>query len=114
MEKKYQLTRAIARFIVGTDATDIPSIVYEHAKVAFLDWFAVTMVGKDDPLVSKLIQFADLMGGYEQATVLGHGLKKNVSTAALINGSASHAMDYDDTLGVSVPVHPRQPSFLLY
>ena len=92
------LTRAIARFIVETDPSDIPIHIHEHAKVAFLDWFAVLMAGKDEPLVLKLIHYADLTGGNEQATVLGHGLRKNISQAALINGAMSHALDYDDTM----------------
>lgn len=97
-EKTSPFTRTIASFVTATDAATIPQGAYEHAKVAFMDWLAVTMAGKDDPLVEKLIRYADLMGGNDQATILGHGIKKTVSQAALINGSASHALDYDDTL----------------
>lgn len=97
-EKTSQFTRKIADFVAVTEAADIPQAAREHAKVAFMDWLAVTIAGKDDPLVEKLIRYAELMGGNEQATVLGHGIKRTVSQAALINGSASHALDYDDTL----------------
>ncbi len=92
------LTARLGSFIAGTDAKEIPDEAFEHAKVAFLDWVAVTVAGKDDPLVLKLIEYANAMGGNEQATILGYGVKKSVSQAALINGSASHALDYDDTL----------------
>ena len=110
--KQIESTRTMVRFIVGTDALDIPSIAYENAQVAFLDWFEVTMAGKDEPLVLKLIRFADLMGGDEQAAVLGHGVKKNVSLATLKNGSASHALDYDDTIFLGdIPVHPSVTLF---
>jgi len=105
-----ELTRKIAKFIVKTDASNIPPTIYEHAKVAFMDWFAVTMAGKDEPLVLKLTRFANLMGGHEQATVLGHGLRTSVSMAALINGSASHALDYDDTMSVFMG-HPSVTLF---
>src|SRR5262249_56264292 len=37
------------------------------------------------------------MGGKEEATVLGTGVKVPASKAALINGVSGHAMDYDDT-----------------
>ena len=70
-EKPVEFTRALARFIVTVDASDIPKQAYEHAKVAFMDWIAVTLAGKDDPLVVKLIRYADLMGGKQQATYLG-------------------------------------------
>lgn len=96
--KEVDITRKIAQFVVQTNQNQIPPQIYEHAKVAFMDWFAVLMAGKDEPLVSKLLRYADLLGGFEQATVVGHGLKKNVCQAALINGAASHALDYDDTL----------------
>jgi 2-methylcitrate dehydratase PrpD len=92
------LTRKVTEFIAKFDAASIPEDAYEHAKVAFMDWVAVTMGGKDDPLVKKLITFADMMGGSKQSTIIGHNMKKSVSQAALINGSASHALDYDDTL----------------
>jgi 2-methylcitrate dehydratase PrpD len=92
------LTRRIARFVSATREADIPESVTEHAKVALLDWYAVTIAGKDDPLVGKLTRLADQEGGNEQATLLGQGVKKTASQAALINGAASHALDYDDTL----------------
>ena len=88
-DKKVGLTRTIARFIVNTGVNDIPQEVYEHAKVAFMDWLGVIIAGKDDPLVGKLIHYSDLMGGNEQATILGHGMKKSLRDAALINGAAS-------------------------
>ena len=92
------LTRTLARFIVGTNEVDIPSHVYEHAKIAFLDWIGVTIAGKDDPLVKKLLGYVNILGGNEQATILGHKVKKSMSHAALINGSASHVLDYDDVM----------------
>ncbi len=97
-EKPVEFTRSLAHFAVGVDASTIPPSVYDHAKVAFMDWVAVTLAGKEDPLVKKLIDYADLMGGKQQATILGHKVRKSVAQATLINGSASHALDYDDTL----------------
>jgi len=104
------LTARLGSFIAGTDAKEIPEEAFEHAKVAFMDWVAVTVAGKDDPLVKKLIAYADAMGGNAQATILGHNVKKSVSQAALINGSASHALDYDDTLA-SFLGHPSVTLF---
>lgn len=103
-------TRKLAQFIVHTDAGTIPQSAYENAKVAFMDWIAVTLAGRDDPLVHKLIAYADMMGGSGQATVIGYGVKKDASHAALINGAASHVLDYDDTL-VSFLGHPSVTLF---
>jgi len=104
------MTRRIARFVVETDAASIPAEIREHAKIALLDWYGVTLAGKDDPLVLKLIRLADTLGGREQATILGHGKKTQVCQAALVNGAASHALDYDDTL-VSFLGHPSVALF---
>lgn len=98
MERKPGLTRTIARFIAHAEDSAMPQESYEQAKIAFLDWLGVLLAGKDESLVGKLIHQSDLLGGNPQATILGHGLKKNVSQAALINGAMSHALDYDDTM----------------
>jgi len=103
-------TKTLANFIADTDASKIPVTDYEHAKAAFLDWLAVTIGGKDDPLVLKLIKYSDMMGGDRQATIIGHKTKKSPSHAALINGASSHALDYDDTL-VSFFGHPSVTLF---
>jgi 2-methylcitrate dehydratase PrpD len=97
-DKSIGMTKRLAEFIVNTESSEIPDTVFEHAKVAFMDWLSVALAGMDDPLVDKLLQYADLMGGKEQATILGNGAKRSLAQAALVNGAASHALDYDDTL----------------
>ncbi|MEE8398938.1 MAG: MmgE/PrpD family protein [Desulfobacterales bacterium] len=104
------MTRTLAEFIVNTRVSDIPDPVFEHAKVAFMDWLGVTLAGKDQPLVDKLLRYCDTLGGNEQATILGRGMKKSVTQVALINGAASHALDYDDTLSAFIG-HPTVTLF---
>jgi len=104
------MTRKLADFIAEAPAVSIPAEAYDHAKVAFMDWLAVTLGGKNDPLVVKLIEHAGAMGGNPQATILGYPVKTSVSQAALINGASSHALDYDDTL-VSFLGHPSVTLF---
>ncbi len=96
------LTRRIARFIVETDMKSIPEDAYENSKVVFLDWLGCAMIDVNNPLVIKLIGYTDRLGGKEQATILGHGIRKNVTQAALINGAASHVTDYDDTTTIDI------------
>ena len=109
-EQQPGMTRKLAQFIVETDAAGISDEIFAHAKVALLDFLAVTFGGKDDPLVGKLIRYADRMGGSTVSTIIGHGMKKSMEQAALINGAASHALDYDDTL-VSFLGHPSVTLF---
>ncbi|MFP4475666.1 MAG: MmgE/PrpD family protein [Desulfatibacillaceae bacterium] len=104
------MTRRLARFAVSADGAAIPAEMIGHAKVAFMDWVGVTYGGKDDPLVDRLIAYSRIMGGNEDATVLGRDMKTSMEHAALINGAASHALDYDDTL-VSFLGHPSVTLF---
>ncbi len=92
------MTRQLARFVAATDQAAIPDVFYEHAKVALLDWVGVTLASKEEPLVKLLLQFADRTGGNEQSSIVGYGVKKTATQAALINGAASHAMDFDDSM----------------
>ncbi|MFO8048212.1 MAG: MmgE/PrpD family protein [Desulfosudaceae bacterium] len=104
------VTEKIAAFVAETRTADIPVEIYDHARVAFMDWVAVTLSGHDDPLIAKLNKYADTLGGQPQATLIGQGTKKTIADAALINGAASHALDYDDTL-VSFLGHPSVTLF---
>jgi len=96
--KAIGMTKKLAEFIVTTNVSDIPDSVFTHAGIAFMDWLGVALAGSDDPLVEKLLQYAEFLGGKEQAAIIGHPDKKTVVQAALINGAASHALDYDDSL----------------
>lgn len=109
-EEPLGMTQKLAKFIVSTDPSNIPEDVYSHAKIAFMDWLAVTFGGMDDPLVEKLIDYTDAMNGDSQATIIGRQMKKSAEQAALINGAASHVLDYDDTL-VSFLGHPSVTIF---
>jgi 2-methylcitrate dehydratase PrpD len=104
------MTRALAGFIAGADAAGVPDEVMAHAKVAFMDWLAVAVAAKDEPLVDKLLRYAEAMGGDGQATVIGRGRRVSVEQAALINGAMSHALDFDDTIG-SYIAHPSVALF---
>ncbi len=72
----------------------------EHAKLALLDWTGVTVAGSNEPLAQKLLKYSEFLGGNKQSSVLGHRMKMSVTQAALVNGSSSHAHDFDDSHGV--------------
>jgi len=109
-EENIAMTEKLANFIVNTQTQNIPDEMFAHAKLAFMDWLCVGVAGKEDPLVSKLVNYSDTMGGNPQATLICDGSQRSVSDAALINGASSHALDYDDTL-VSFLGHPSVTVF---
>src|SRR5262249_58116774 len=44
-------------------------------------------------------------GGSPQASIIGHTLRLPAASAALVNGAAAHALDYDD-VNMAMPGHP--------
>lgn len=89
-------TKELARYVARTSYGDLPGEVKEMAKLCLLDWLGVTLGGVREDLSPILQKLAAGMGGEKQASIIGTGLKTNVLLAALVNGSMSHALDFDD------------------
>jgi 2-methylcitrate dehydratase PrpD len=70
-----------------------------------LDYLGVALAGADDPLVRILLDELAAAGGTPQASLVGHPVRLPVLAAALLNGAAGHALDYDD-VNLSMPGHP--------
>jgi len=92
-----EATKTISDFVVSLNYEDLPAEVIKEAKLCFLDWLGVTLAGANDPEVDGLFQVIQLVGGKEQATVLGKKIKTSILNATLMNGMSSHVFDYDDT-----------------
>ncbi len=92
-----QTTKRLSEFITSTDFDDLPSEVVNEAKLCFMDWLAVTIAGANEAETRGLVDVIDLVGGKEQATVLGKNIKTSVLNTALLNGMISHVLDFDDT-----------------
>src|SRR5689334_15764336 len=90
------VTEFLARLGAGYRFEELPADVVFLAKQCFLDWLGVTVAGSSEPLARILQAEAEEEGGTAQATIIGTGRRGTLSQAALLNGSASHALDYDD------------------
>ncbi len=73
-----------------------------------LDWIAVTLAARDEPLVATLAACLEEEGAAPQASVLGRAQRLSCLQAALLNGTASHALDYDD-VNYALMGHPTVP-----
>ena len=73
-----------------------PTTCVERTKQCLLDWFAVTVAGAQEELTDILVREALEDGAKGPATLVGRSETVLPSAAALINGAASHALDYDD------------------
>lgn len=101
------VTQQLAEFAVCSDFTDVDPDLFHAATRAFIDTIGVSIAGASDVAVSALVDavepqwFAEGSG----AMCLGTGLGTTPVHAALINGTAGHALDFDDHLS-EVNGHP--------
>jgi 2-methylcitrate dehydratase PrpD len=68
------------------------------ARLSLYDWFLVTRAGENQPVAKIIRDFVADEGGKEAASVAGLDKMVPARAAALANGVASHALDYDDTV----------------
>ncbi len=92
----------LARF--ATDAT-VPAGAREVAARALLDTAGVTLAGSTEPVARIVQALAGEEGGHPSCQVLGTPVRTGAALAALANGTAAHALDYDDMCFVSL-AHP--------
>lgn len=103
--REVPVTAEIAKRAASLAWRDLPDDLVERTKQCLLDWFAVTVAGAQEELTDILIREALEDGAKGPATLVGRPETVLPSAAALINGSASHALDYDD-VNFSMGGHP--------
>ena len=99
------ITESLAGSAAHLSFEDIDADSLAVAKQCLIDWFAVTLAGATEPLTALLSAEAREEGGNPRATLIGTGAKGTVAQACLVNGSASHALDYDD-VNLTMGGHP--------
>jgi 2-methylcitrate dehydratase PrpD len=85
----------------------LPSTVVESVKDRLIDTLGVALAGRlsDAGIATRR---AALKWGGADAAVLGEELRLSAPSAALINGTYAHSLDYDDTHLPSL-IHPSAP-----
>lgn len=72
-----------------------------------LDTVGVTLAGAAEP-AARIVQQVIAAEGGDACTVIGTGRRAHAAAAALANGTAAHALDFDDMCFVSL-AHPSAP-----
>ena len=90
------VTAEIAKRAAHLAWRDLPDDLIERTKQCLIDWFAVTAAGAQEELTDILVAEAREDGIAGKASLVGRRETTSPATAALINGAASHALDYDD------------------
>src|SRR5215475_11603580 len=90
------VTAAIARRAAELTWRDLPDDLVERTEQCLLDWFACAIAGAHEPLADILVRDALEDGRRGPAALVGRRETVIPSAAALCNGAAGHALDYDD------------------
>ena len=101
-------TERAVTFICETDGASIPDDVRELGRRALLDTIGVTLAGSTQPTARLSREMLEAEGGDGRATVLGTPTSATLAGAALANGTAGHALDFDDVTS-SMSGHPSIP-----
>ena len=96
------LTRDLGRFVADVSFERMPERAVAVARTGFIDCIATMIAGAQDPAPQLLRQVLHPAGG--DATLYFSGEPAPAPEAAWINGTAAHALDYDDV--ASLRGHP--------
>ena len=91
------ITSELAEFAAQTQTRDLPEAALRMMQLSMLDWAAVGLAGRDEPVARITRDMVLDEGGAPQAGLIGHAGRVPARAAALSNGATSHALDYDDT-----------------
>jgi 2-methylcitrate dehydratase PrpD len=97
--------QTLAEFVASAS---VPPDAREAAQAAFLDTVGVTLAGAVEPGARIVQRVVAAEGGAPQAGVFGTDQRTSASGAALANGTAAHALDYDDMFFMTLS-HPSAP-----
>ncbi|HYB42547.1 MAG TPA: MmgE/PrpD family protein [Candidatus Methylomirabilis sp.] len=101
-------TATLADFVAKSRWEDCPPAAVEAARRAILDCLGVMLAGSPEPAARILRALAEAEGGSPLCTIVGTGRRSGALWAALCNGTAAHALDFDDTNFVLLG-HPSAP-----
>src|ERR1700731_106883 len=102
------LIEQIAGKIVAIRYQDLPKGAIDWAKAAILDTVGVTLAGAGEDCARIVERTVAVGGANGECLIFGSDRRTGPLDAALVNGTAAHALDFDDvsnTLGG----HPSAP-----
>ncbi len=102
------LALTLAREIVGLQPADVGARALARARTCIADAIGVTLAGAREEAVRILLRTPGVATAPGPCTVAGADRRTSALDATLVNGTASHALDYDDFSSV-FGGHPTVP-----
>lgn len=107
-EPKVEVSRRFARFIGGTQWSDLGKEVQHEGKRALLNFFGQALGAAYTPTMDIAIQLLRGFSGGRGVGVIGRRERLDRSWAVFVNAAGANLYDYDDTHGKTI-VHPTAP-----
>ena len=102
------ITQALVAAIREIGGEDVPEEARETARHCLLDFLGCAVAGSREALTSILIDSIVRAEGAVEASLIGRPERATRLSAALVNGAAGHALDFDDT-HTTMTGHPSVP-----
>lgn len=93
------------QFLQQAEYQQLPDETTNVAKRAILDYIGVAIPGSQQPVTQNLLNWAQQRSWSTQADTLFSGQRLDVEHCALVNATAGHALDFDDTSWATIG-HP--------
>jgi 2-methylcitrate dehydratase PrpD len=105
------VTAKIAQFVVDAKFETLPPKAIATAKVAIRDCLGVAVAGSREEDAKICAEVARQEQAKEESSAIGQGFKTSALNAALANGTAAHAMDFDHSFTLmGQPTSPIIPA----
>ena len=105
-------TALVADFIAGFDLAKVPPLAIANARTAFIDTVGVMLAGSRSEPAGIVCEMVRSEGAGAAASVVGQSFRTSPQLAALANGVASHALDFDFTYAQGQLLAPVIPALL--
>ena len=102
------IAHELAGRILDFKYVDLPEQAIRWSEIAFLDTVGVTLAGATENCVKILERLPGAMSAGGPCLAFASGQRTDPMNAMLINGTASHALDFDD-FAVTIGGHPSVP-----
>ena len=100
--------RALTRFAVGLDLTDVPAAVAHQGRRALVNIVATSFAGCREAAVDTALRVLSPHSSGARVALLGRRETADMLLAAFVNAMAANIHDFDDTHPATI-IHPSAP-----
>ena len=90
-----EVTKVLAQWAAESPVTS-SGLAHDHVKRALLDLLGVTLRGSQELPGRLSLAYARTQSAHGASALLGGGIRLQPTWAAFVNGTAGHALDFDD------------------